>query len=129
MQDPGDALMPAADAAALEKELVAQIVDINKRIDELLRDRAAINRAILKVRQRNSALKDVSRKNSLNRVLVESQILEILGRSSGPVSSQVLFKEAQNVHPDLKSETFRSHLHRMKRKEAIKSKGSGWYYI
>lgn len=103
-----------------EDEIVAQIADIERRIHDLMKERDALGRLLIKFRQRESHVRDVSRKNSVNRILIERQIIEYISKYNKPISSSDLFKIARVVDPDLKDSTFRSHIHRLFQKGLVR---------
>ena len=105
-----------------EQRLQKEINDIESRIRDLTQEKLALERQLLKAR-RHSVSGEVSRKNSLTRVLIETKVLEILKSSTRPVTSTTLFREAQTVDLRLKNSTFRTYLHRMKSKGLIQLAG------
>lgn len=105
-----------------EKRLQQEIQNINTQIRDLSNERSALERQLIKARQENAGVKDVSRLNSINRVMIERRIIEALSEKS-PLRSQDLFREAQKVTFDLKESTFRTHLHRLKNKGVIQNAG------
>jgi DNA-binding transcriptional ArsR family regulator len=108
------------DHEAFESGLVRQLADIERKITELSGERDALKRLIVRVRRQNMLQRDVTRKNSLDRILIENRILEVL-REAGDeaVYARELFAQARNIHYQLKETTFRSHLHRLKSKGLI----------
>lgn len=103
-----------------EDEIMAQIADIEGKIHDLMKERDALGRLLIKFRQQKSRVRDVSRKNSINRILIERQIIEYISNYSNPVSNSDLFKVARIVDPDLKENTFRSHIHRLFQKGLVR---------
>ncbi|NYZ17560.1 hypothetical protein HL658_33880 [Azospirillum sp. RWY-5-1] len=117
-----------APLASIESELLRRLSEIESQIADLEAERNALQRLIAKVRLEESGNKDVKRRNSLSRIIVEGKILELLKSSSGPVSGNVLYKSTLSVVPSLKDVTFRSYLHRMKEKGLIEpAKGIGFW--
>ena len=110
----------------LEEPLLSQLAKIERQIAELEGEKLALQRLITTVRQRNLPVRDVTRKSSFGRILVENKILTVLReRGSAGASIDVLFKEAWSVSFDLKNSTFRSYLHRMKGRGLIERRGYG----
>ena len=97
-----------------EAQLVEQLTEIERKISDLEAERDALRRLITKVRHRDIATRDVTRKNSFDRILVETQIIDDLKRSRWPVAAATLLKNARSVKFGLKDSTFRSYLHRLK---------------
>ena len=102
-----------------ELRLMREIGAINRNIEELQEEKRALERQLKKARWENHTLKDVTRKNSANRVMVESRVLEALRRTREPMVVAKLYQEARIMVPNLKEATFRTHLHRMKGRELI----------
>jgi hypothetical protein len=98
----------------VENELLAQLVEIEHTIDNLIAEKEALRRLITRVRHANLATREVTRKNSFDRILTETQIIEALRQSGGPLSVKRLLQEARSIKFDLKDNTFRSYLHRLK---------------
>jgi hypothetical protein len=111
----------------LESTLLEEIADISAQIRDLMDQKAAVERLLFKARQQNELVKrsDVTRKNSVNRILVEGAILQSLGRTSGAISASSLYKDACLMVPRLKENTFRSYLFRMKARALIAPAGTG----
>ncbi|MGN6210510.1 hypothetical protein [Asticcacaulis sp.] len=102
-----------------EQSILQQIQAIDLHISELNSERRALERLLLKVRRTDLTVKDVSRKNSVDRIIIENSILERLKSSKNPVSARNLLKAAKKVSPELKDGTFRSYLTRMADRELI----------
>ncbi len=112
-------MMASSDNSTVETKLLKQIEEIDQRVTELNAEKSALQRLFLKVRRENVAAHDVTRKNSIIRILIENKILETLDDAGGVVSSRKLFQSAREVFYELKESTFRSHLHRMKARGII----------
>jgi 3-hydroxyacyl-CoA dehydrogenase len=112
-----------------ELRLTRAIEEINHRIKELTDEQIALRRLLMKARWENSAVKDVSRKNSGNRVMIEARVLGALKTTSRALSSSKLCIEARQVNFELKDNTFRTYLHRMKEKGLIVSAGRGLWEL
>jgi chorismate mutase len=109
-----------------ERRLIREIEEVDLRIKELTDERAALQRQLMKARWENDSLKDVSRKNSGNRVMIETRVIDALEKTrSKPYSSSELYQEALKANFELKENTFRTYLHRMKEKGIIESAGRG----
>ena len=113
--------MPPNDRGLLEDALVGELADLERQIGELQLQRAALQQVLLRVRRENASLRDVTRKNSLDRILIENRILEALKAAANPIPVRQLYVAARGVNPHLRSSTFRSHLHRLKQKGSIVS--------
>ena len=109
------------DRTALEGRLLAELEEIERRIADLEGERSALRRMIMRIRQQNLSAREVTRKNSLDRVLVEKKILETLGNSEGYVRARQLLLAARSVDYSLKDVTFRSYIYRLKEKGLIES--------
>ncbi len=112
-----------------QEELLAQLGNIERQISELEGERKAVQRLLTKLRQQNLENHDVTRRDSFDRLLVEKQILDTLRGRSRETSTADLFRQARSVNYGLKDATFRSHLHRMKKKGTITSPKWGFWRI
>jgi hypothetical protein len=104
----------------LEKVILSEIADLDRKRNELEKERYHLERMLLRVRKENLSNVDVTRKNSLGRVLIENAITEYIKSAKGKnVASNQLFAAVRLKDPRIKESTFRSHLHRMKAKGTI----------
>lgn len=117
--------MPDEMSSYYERRLIREIEEIENRIKDLTFERDALKRQLMKARWENSHLHDVSRKNSANRVMIETRVLEALGAASKALTTSVLYQEGLKANFELKENTFRTYLHRMKEKGIIRSVGRG----
>lgn len=108
-----------------ERRLMRAIEEIEARIRELHAEKDALQRQLREARWESSSLRDVNRKNSGTRVMVETRVLDTLRASPKPVPSDVLFHEGRKANFALKETTFRTYLHRMKAKGLVESAGWG----
>ncbi len=121
--------MNEASPSAYELRLIRGIKDIRSKMMELAADQRALERQLMIARRENVYLNDVSRKNSANRVLVESRILEVLRAAPKAMTNTSLYKEARDANYDLTDNTFRTYLHRLKKRGVIESAGWGLWRI
>ena len=120
--------MPDEDSSTTsyyERRLQQEIEAIELKLKELTAERDALRRQLIKARWENHHLRDVSRKNSASRVLVEQRVLAALEQATKPMTSSQLFSVARLANFELKENTFRTHLHRMKSKGLIKNVSRG----
>ena len=108
-----------------ERRLMREIEEIDSRLKELTDEKSALQRQLKKARWENSALKDVNRKNSGNRVMVETRVLDALKASPRPMRTTKLYQEGLKANFELKENTFRTYLHRMKARGLVVSVGRG----
>lgn len=106
-----------------EKRLSSELEDIEAQIRELEDERRALSRQLAKARAEREGLKFTTRKNSANRVLAENAVLHALRGTTKPLSTQDLYRQARLTNYDLKETTFRSYLHRMKKRGDIQTAG------
>lgn len=104
-----------------ETRLQKQIEELDAQIKMLSDEKYALARQLAKARAERTGLQTVTRKNSIDRVLAENCIIEALRESKGSLTSQKLYNAAQQTNYDLKENTFRTYLHRMKKRGAIKT--------
>lgn len=116
--------MSNAALLGFEDRLRREIEEIERQIRELTLEKQALERQLLKARRASTVLSDVSRKNSLTRILVEEKILDALRGAKRSLSNSQLYREAQAIDADLKSSTFRTYLHRMKARGLILTAGT-----
>ena len=121
--------MRPEDRNVLETHLLAQLTDSEREIAKLERRRDTLRDMLLKVRRENAQLRDVTRKNSYDRILIEGRVVDLLRRAKKPVSTSRLFWEAKEISPYLPNSTFRSHLHRLKSKGLINSEVHGHWSL
>ena len=105
------------------------IEEIEARIKELQDEKAALMRQLRVARWESDSLKDVNRKNSGVRVMVERRVLDALRAAKKPVTSDALYREALKANFELKDGTFRTYLHRMKEKGLLQSAGWGLWRL
>ena len=108
-----------------EQRLTREIEEIELKLKELTAERDALRRQLIKARWETHQLRDVNRKNSASRVLVEQRVVSSLDQSSKPMTSGQLFSVARLANFELKENTFRTHLHRMKEKGMIENVSRG----
>lgn len=108
-----------------EHRLIREIESLEARIVLLRQEQEALKRQLIKARWETHALRDVNRKNSAPRVLVEERILATLRREGKPIHNSRLFSDARQVNFELMPSTFRTYLHRMKEKGLIISRKRG----
>lgn len=116
-------MQDVAQASAYVRRLMREIEEIDARIAELNHERVALQRQLTKAHWEASALKDVSRKNSGTRIMVEQRILDALRSAQKPLNSGTLFSAAKRANFELKPTTFRTYLLRLKEKGRIKPAG------
>lgn len=103
-----------------EKRISREIEEIEARIKSLNAEKSTLQRQLAKARADRTGIQSVTRKNSLNRVLAENSVVEYLKQHARASTAQ-LYRNAQLTNFDLKETTFRTYLHRMKRKDMIKT--------
>jgi hypothetical protein len=114
------------DRPVLESQLVAQLTGIRQEIAKLEKQRETLEALLVRVRQEMN-LRDVTRKNSLDRILTENLILESLRRTRRLTPTKILFYSVRAISPQLQNTTFRSYLHRLKAKGLIRTVGHGFW--
>jgi hypothetical protein len=119
------ATMKPEDRTLLETHVLGQITSVEQEIAKLTAERDTLRDILLRVRRENSSLRDVTRKNSFDRILIENRVMNILRSASKPVKSQRLYWAALEISARLRGPTFRSYLHRLKSKGLIESETHG----
>lgn len=113
---------------SFEERLVVEISAIDRRVSELITEKAALTRQLLKAREQRAALRDVTRINSGQRVIVEDSILEFLkqrGQKSSP--TDILAHVRKTAVHDLNSNTLRTYLWRMREKGVLTNTERGYW--
>jgi hypothetical protein len=121
--------MKPEDRNLLEVHLLAQVSDVEQQIAKLQTQRDTLRDLLLKVRRENATLRDVTRKNSFDRILIENRVMNLLLAAAKTVPTQKLYWAALEINPRLRNNTFRSHLHRLKTKGLIESKAHGEWSV
>lgn len=115
---------------SFEERLVAEISAIDQRVSELMAEKAALTRQLLKAREQRTALRDVTRINSGQRVIVEQSILGFLeqrGRESSP--TEILDYVRKTAVHDLNDNTLRTYLWRMREKGILTNPKRGSWTV
>lgn len=107
-----------------EERLTKEVAQIEQRINALQAERDALLRQLAKAEAERSGLQHTTRKNSLNRVIVENTVIKSLQNRKSPMRTMDLYIIARKINFDLKESTFRTYINRMKNKGIIKSSGS-----
>lgn len=111
----------------LEDSIGKKISDIDNEIKHLYEERRVLERLLLDARRENAENTEAVRRNSSRRILVENSILKALRNSSTPMNNKDLYTHARLYAVfDLKENTFRSHIKRMKDAGKIVPKGKKW---
>ena len=110
-----------------EKRLTREVEEIEERIKALNKEKSNLLRQIAKARAERTGIQSVTRKNSLHRVLAENSVVELL-KKDGRAPTATLYRNAQRTNFDLKEATFRTYLHRMKKKNMIKTSRAVGYW-
>ena len=104
-----------------EKRILSELENLENRIKKLNAEKDALQIQLSKARADRTGLQNVTRKNSLNRVLAENSIIKALSNSKNALSSKDLFLSALYTNHNLNESTFRTYLHRMKKRNLIKT--------
>ena len=103
----------------LEQRLLLELSEIERQIKDLEGERQALRRLLMRAQRDDLLTHQVMRKNSVGRVLIETKVLNTLRAAKAPVEASKLYRAVQTIDGNLKKNTFRSHLHRMKERGAI----------
>lgn len=107
-----------------EVRLQRDIEEIENEINTLEESKKVLQRLLMEVRKRDGFRTPIRRRNSVDRVMIETAIRRALyGKAS--VKSRDIYEATKKVSTDLKHSTFRSHLHRMKERGLISQHGRG----
>lgn len=108
---------------SIEKNLLTAVAKIEVQIKELNAEKSALQRQIAKTKANRTGLKNVTRKNSINRVLAETSVIEALRENKNPRTTKQLYLNALGTNISLNENTFRNYLHRMKKRNLIETAG------
>jgi hypothetical protein len=114
--------------SVLEREILAHIDGIDKEISKLKSERLKAERMLFRARRDRQGLKDINRKNSLDRVIIENRIVQILTLEKTHMSIKQIYKDVLMMDSTVKESTFRSHIHRLSEKGLIKNSGIRGYW-
>lgn len=109
--------------ASFEARLLNEIRLIEDRINGLRDEQQALRRQIARARAQRTGMQEVTRKNSGYRVLAENSVIEMLERAKKACTTKQLYRNALESNYELKENTFRNYLHRMKKKGLIETAG------
>lgn len=115
----------------LESTILLQIENVTGQIRELMHQKHSLEQVLVRARQQSELVRrtDVTRKNSINRVLVEGSIRKSLQDAKEPVRTKTLYQNARLMVPALRENTFRSHLFRMQKRGLLTRCGYGkWLF-
>lgn len=101
-----------------EKRLLLELEEIERRIRDLEVEKASIRRLLANARGRGEVARQVNRKNSVDRILVETIVVNALSEQQ-PLKSRILYQKVLGAVLSMNDSTFRSHLHRLKEKGII----------
>ncbi|WP_316173483.1 MULTISPECIES: hypothetical protein [unclassified Bradyrhizobium] len=118
-------------AAEVDKKILQEIADRRRQIATLLSEIDAYEKMLIKSREQQALISrtDVTRKNSIKRILIENSVINTLKASGRPRGTHTLYMDATLIVGSLKQGTFRTILHRMKGRELIISVGEGKWQI
>lgn len=112
----------------IEGRIQQEIEKLNNEINNLIRQRNAYEAMLARVRREDANLRDVTRKNSISRIMIESRVMEMLGAEKR-VSGADLYRDAKYADSRLNYSTFRTQLFRMKDKGMIENVDRGWWKL
>jgi hypothetical protein len=118
-------------AAEVEKKILQEIAARKRQIAGIQQEIDTFERMLMKSRQQQVLIRqtDVTRKNSINRILVENSVVNSLKSSGRPRTTRSLYRDAALIVGTLKEGTFRTILHRMKNRAIITSVSDGKWQI
>lgn len=114
--------MSDASTPNLEQKILKEIAEIKQRVVDLQAEQRSLERILVRIRGESLEATDVTRKNSINRLIVENAVVGLMReRGRRPTSMTTLWNTARSALPGLKQSTFRSYLSRLKGKGIIYS--------
>ena len=121
--------MSSVTESELEKQLISAIAETSRAIKKLEEERSALERQLLRVRGTNVNLNDVNRRDSINRAIAESAVLDALYQAQKPLALDKLYGAVLVKNADAKLATIRTYLSRMKQKGLIENAGRGRWQL
>ncbi|WP_242153617.1 hypothetical protein [Sphingomonas sp. BAUL-RG-20F-R05-02] len=123
--------MQNRDFRTLERQLLTEIATKDREIALLKAEREVLERVLYNARKREIGDLEVTRSNSIGRVMAEAAILKRLeGALRAGVDVRQLELTARTAVPSLAQSTFRSHLHRLKERGLIEApKRGSWRLV
>jgi hypothetical protein len=103
-----------------EARIARELKAVEDEIRKLQAEALVLRRQLGKAQAERLGLQHATRKNSMDRVLVENSVIEQL-RETSPLSTAVLLRKARSSVPELKDNTFRTYLYRMKKRGLIRT--------
>jgi hypothetical protein len=113
----------------LQQEIIRQITMLDDQIARLSAEREVLGRTLTRVRNDQVANKEVNRKNSVNKVVLENAIFLALKLAGAPVKVADLYNDVSFGLAVLNHGTFRSALHRMKESGSVASPSRGKWML
>ena len=121
-------VLPVDEPSTLEKEILSHIDSIDREINKLRSEKIKAERMLFRARRDRQGIRDVNRKNSINRVIVETRIVKVLELSKTHMAIKQIYKDVLNIDSSMKKTTFRSHMHRLACKGVIVNSGTRGYW-
>jgi hypothetical protein len=114
-------------SSRLTAQTLAQIDEIDRRIASLAELRSGLERVLKNVIGGDALNTPKAHLTSSKQAMMEHVILNILeAADGGPLKTRELFNSVRSVSAHLKYATFRSHLHRLKKRGAIASEDNSY---
>ena len=108
----------------LEAELLRQIAALEYKITKMRQEQTLLTETLARIRRENVVIRDITRKNSLNRIKAEFLIIEFLKvRPELPKNYKSIKAHVGEYFPNLRDDTLRSYIHRLKQRGVIVSGG------
>ncbi len=109
-----------------EDEILKQIAATDRQIFELRKEQDSLIRILRKIRDHKLTEVGVTRKNSINRIMVEKAVVDKLCNSKDALGTKVLYRAAASMVPTLNYGSFRSNLTRMNGRQIEPSGHGKW---
>ena len=115
----GYAMSELSGYSGLAAQTLAEIAEIDRRIASLVELRDGLKRVFSRVSRAGSAETAHVHPERARSALIEQVVIEMLVADGRAMKTRELFDGARRVSPHLKYVTFRSYLHRLKRRGVI----------
>jgi hypothetical protein len=106
-------------------QTLAEIAEIDRRIASLVELRDGLKRVFVNASKSDFADPPHTQMNDTRRTMIEHVVVEMLAKADGYcLKTKELFDGARTISAHLKYVTFRSYLHRLKRRGVISSENT-----
>lgn len=114
---------------SVEARLLSKLGRVEVRLRELQAEKAALQRLIMEFRREDPQKREVGRRRSIKKAVMEERILEMLRVAPRPMSSGLIHERLLAAGHDVNPSTLRSYVRRLAERGLIEKSTSefpGW---